>query len=289
MNTTYKYSILQYVHSQILGETLNVGVLFIFPDHGKIEFYFPRTFNRIRHLYNSFEEWQLKSHLTGLKNKVNRIDHEINTQFDFSSEGLSRLVATDILTPDATALQFSNIYTGITDEIPLEEIVKNQYSVLFENYNEVLDLREKKDEAYIIKSFKSTLFSDKENQRIEKYLKKNKVVKSDKTSLTFEIGWKNTTLNLIKPVGLDLLENYSINTKAITLFAQLNFLKEVAEEEKIRFDLFPSKPTDSKLFKAYDKALEILELIQANAEIWEEHQVRGYTETLINELETDEA
>ena len=91
----FYYSLLRYTYSQVLGEVLNVGILFIIPKEQKLLFQYPKSFKRISLLYsNEFEKGiekyckefeTIKCNRNALFNNVENLISELYLPFDASS------------------------------------------------------------------------------------------------------------------------------------------------------------------------------------------------------------
>lgn len=132
MNTKFTYCLLTYTHSQLLEERVNVGILFHF-ESGKIIFKYPKSFKRIKELYNNFEEWQLKNNLSAIQDKLNRVS--FSNYSLFIDESNKKEVKDELLLIDSTALQFSELKTGYSESESIEVIADNYYHLYFSHFN----------------------------------------------------------------------------------------------------------------------------------------------------------
>ncbi|RZK33675.1 MAG: DUF3037 domain-containing protein, partial [Hymenobacter sp.] len=64
------FNLLKYVHSPFLGEEVNVGMLFYFPEQRRLEFRFPESLRRLRLLYRNFPERQIRTYLQSIGERV---------------------------------------------------------------------------------------------------------------------------------------------------------------------------------------------------------------------------
>ncbi|HEX7414342.1 MAG TPA: hypothetical protein VF411_09905 [Bacteroidia bacterium] len=272
MNTFFTYRILTYTHSQLLAEKLNVGILFYFKNPNRFVFKYPKTFKRIREIYNGFSEWQLKTNLRAIEEKTSQY---INNNLLFIDTKTEEEITNEILRNDATVLSFSEekIINGIDGDIDL--IIDKFYKLYFSDYK-IEFKKEKHDEIYLIKRFKQQLFL--KNEQAQNLLFPDIQIKTEKTTVKFDYKWKNGLDNLVKPISFDLEEENSINIKAIQLHGQLNFISEKLKNNKV--DLLISSPISNniKLQKAYKVAISILNEIEVNKSIVEEKGLERYTQ-----------
>jgi Protein of unknown function (DUF3037) len=113
------YSILQYKHSIVAGEVLNVGVLFSFPKKNKIKFV-AGDLKRIKAIYPDFDTNLPVKINTSIKNKIIKLDSETDSLFSKkviytadTEDTLSEYIRKYILLEDSTSLQFSDPYTAV--------------------------------------------------------------------------------------------------------------------------------------------------------------------------------
>ncbi len=277
-NIAFTYSLLRYVHSQTLGEIFNVGILFSFPEQRKVVFKYPKTLSRLKGLYKNFSESQIRAYLNGFHQKALDLSVYRDDTKLFQKE-VSNTVPQDFLIDDATALQFSEPALGFLNGKDINYVVNQYYRLYFSDYAGEKENVHRHDEAYIIKIFQESL---KSKSRVAYHrFKKDVIVESNDTSLKFDLSWQNGSTNLIKTVSFDLSNNDNINDKSVLLYGKLNLLVEKAEQENLRYDLLVSKPQDKNLFRAFDKALNILESSEAPKKIITEDQYSSYVENAV--------
>jgi len=107
MNTTFTYSILQYKHSLLLGESVNVGILFYFPEKGYIEF-IPGNLHRAKLIYSNFSLTTFNSLIKGIGKKLKLVTHEGIVAPDKLKKGLNEFINQYLLNEDESGLQFTN-------------------------------------------------------------------------------------------------------------------------------------------------------------------------------------
>lgn len=129
MKNSFSYNILTYRHSVFLGEILNVGVLFIFPEKNLLEFHFPNKINRINKLYSDFNEKLVFSYLKSfeLKSKLIKLDI-YKYPFDFN-----KILTENFIIKDSSALQFGTFRTGVYYS-SIEEVKKRYIELILGNY-----------------------------------------------------------------------------------------------------------------------------------------------------------
>ncbi len=290
MTTPFTYSILQYKHSFILGEAVNVGVLFHFPADQKFEF-IAGNVHRIKAIYLNFDQ-TLYHYL--IKNIEHKISEASRSFFDSpeARQDFKKYLHTVVLPEDATVLQFTEPVSvllersGSSDGDRIGKIVDEFAKLLLPGIMTKKPEIVRHTESFLIKRF--THYILEKHRELKKKLVKNQVIKTTVDNrhieLKFDLAWTNGSTNLIKPLSFDLTEEKSIQDKSAINYGYLNLLGDYAERNNFRFDLIVSKPTDKSLWDSYDNALGLLELSAAPKRIVTETELKDYSEEAVEEL-----
>lgn len=118
---SFQYCLLKYVHSQLLGESVNIGIFFLFPD-GKFYFKYPDNFARIKPLYEDFNEGQLKENLEILRD----ITFHLNQYGNPEKKDL-----TNLFREDATVLQTGKVQNCVMYSDNINDMVNGYYNLYF--------------------------------------------------------------------------------------------------------------------------------------------------------------
>ncbi len=278
---SFVYSILQYSHSPLKEERLNVGILFYFIERDVIVFRHPaRGFHKWKNLYADFQEVQLINAIRALKEKI----HIINSDRGLFREPLGSDSFLDrILVEDSTVLRFSGIKMSDSEVEDVNAICDNYYELYFSDYG-AASKKEKRDEVYIIRTFKQKLLS--ENHDAKNYLQSDAIIEVPKTRVKFDYVWYNGSANLIKPISFDLEDESSINHKAIFHYAQLNFIAEKVNQNNGKINFLVTKPSSQKpsLTRAYANAIDILNDTKTEKEIIDETNFDQYVESVSKKI-----
>lgn len=287
MNRLFKYFILQYKHSPILNEALNIGILYFFDDIKTFKFSFPSNLERFKQLYPDFSISLLKAYLHSVAVKVDEVNNELaktsvdHILFKEESQKLEDLVHKKILLQDSTALQFlepkvGRIFSDFNKEI-------DQYtSSLVPYYDFKKEVINRQDEQYISRTFKRLV---KPNKKVFKKIQEQKEIRlRDDFILKVDFIWKNGTTNLVKPLSFDLSDSQTIQNKALNPFATLTYNKDYLIENNYRFDYIVAKPQQEKLFKYFDKAIKFIEESKAPHKIIEFEKLGLYADKAISYL-----
>ncbi|HEX8547298.1 MAG TPA: DUF3037 domain-containing protein [Cytophagaceae bacterium] len=287
MNRIFEFSILKYVHSRVLKEEVNVGILFFFKDQGPIVFRAPEKFGRLKGFYNNFSEPLLKRYLSSFTQTAKRLSARFTSDIGFNyGLKLQAVIKEDFLVDDFSALEFSEIKIGSSKAKTVNEIIETYYSLYFSHYIVQNKKVERHNEKFILKEFRESLLSF--DRTIEKYIHKDRLIESKSTYQKFDYAWKNGSLNLVKAISFDLKDPNTINDKAVQFYGSLDLLGDKAVDENYRFDLLISAPQDKGLFDAYEKALSILKESKAPKKIIEENGIKDYSRYAFQEMTKEE-
>ncbi|GGH00205.1 hypothetical protein GCM10007415_40170 [Parapedobacter pyrenivorans] len=134
---TYNHALLQYRHSQALGEVMNIGLIAYFPTHRQLAFLYPENLNRLRFAYNIIPEKTIRGYFSVFSKRV----EEFNANPGLFPKGkidesFQRFVENEFLPADSSALQFGQYCTSVlyTDDIEhIKAQLYNQYLSVFQH------------------------------------------------------------------------------------------------------------------------------------------------------------
>lgn len=278
----FQYSILRYRHSYFLAEEVNVGILFFFPPEGRLEFLYPNSLQRISQLYPDFTVHTLRKYLNAFYKQAQKLTKSGSFGSDsdlFEQSDLQSIIEEHFLKEDATALLFSDIKKGTYENAEQTlSFYEDRYLTVYEKEKE----RDRKDETYIIHKVEEGL---KEYELTDsREIKREYIIETPYLSQKFNYAWKNGTINLVTPIGLDLTLEDSIENKGLNWHGRLDKFREKAEQDNLRFDLIVSRPEDPGLFKTYDNVLKILEDNKAPKVIYELDNLHAYVDHLSSNI-----
>ena len=287
MNALFEYSLLKYVHAISLGEGLNVGILFYFPEEKRLVFRHPVQEKRIKNAFPSVDYPFLKAHLEDFGKTANSLTPS-------SEVSLEALIQTHFQIWESSPLQFAPCSTSLRShpdyniEADLYEdfyfrknLIKSELKKVEPEFNYFhLTRKSSKD---ILRYYKSLL--DKHQLKGSHLLRRPVAIRNEHSIFIPDAIWQNGTTNAVKAVSFDLNKDQLIIDTTLLLHAKLSYLKDKAEDENIRFDLLVAKPQNEKLLNDYSHALEILHEIKAPKEIIEEPRFDSYSEKTIAESE----
>lgn len=279
MNQFFTYSLLQYKHSVVFGEFLNVGILFYFHDEKKFEFVSGNT-QRLRSIYPDFDN-------VVFNNCIKSIYHRTETpigalQNQELEPSINDYIKKYILGIDAAGLIFKEPAQVVNSYSDNKRIIEEYSNLLLPGRNLNKGVSERHNEKYIISKY--TNFLHEVDPVVSQLLERDKEVKTKNIKLNFEAFWENGTKNHVKPLSFDLLKPQAIQEKAVTYAGYLSHLNDYAKEHNTRFDFLISKPQSKELKKEYENALDILSSSKTNKKIVTEEELPKYSEQTIDAL-----
>ena len=261
----FQYALLQYHHSQILGEVLNIGLIAYFPQYKRLEFIYPEKLIRLKYAYPNVPEKTIKSYFRYFLERVNILNKNPHLFYDLDMEGgLQQFLENQFLAPDASALQFGNYHNSVLYTPDIEKITDQLYNLYFSVF-QIQDSNTKKiDESILLKKYKNLLgkflTNDQSLNKTNNIYLDYSIRPDTSPSIRFDIAWKEQdNTHLVKPVSFDLQRPESIQRKAWQYFGQFEDLQDYAKQNDYLFDVILAKPKSKDLFKPYDNAIRLLE------------------------------
>jgi len=287
MNNSYTYSLLQYRHSQLLEEVLNVGIIVFYPTEQKLFFLFPDRLARLRFAYPNVPEKIIRSYCKAFESRAKEIsskpeffaNHDLINSFD-------RFLNDEFLPDDSSSLQFSAPKLGLNEQNSFQ-IINNQlynfYFTVFEHHGEIT---KRIDELFLINRYKNLIRTldkeilDKNNTKI----KLDYIIKpSNENEIKFDLAWKSDFINLVKPVSFDVKRKETLQKKAYFNFGQFSAIEEYAENNKLKFDLILARPKLRELYKSYDEAIKLLGKTK-HVTLIDSNELENFTKKTVTEI-----
>lgn len=279
MSGKFQFSILRYRHSYIVGEVVNIGILFLF-DNGELEFYYPSKLERISKLYDNISTSFIKNSLASFKIRTSKVNKGQINQLGYEIL-LKQIIDKYYFTPDAGALTFSEVKFGLCQE--RNKTIEYHYNLYLSSYER--ETEDRKSERFILDQFKN-LIKSRFDSSLERKIKIERTLSDEKKGISekFDYGWKNEQFHLVTPISFDLKDEQNISNKSMKYFALFNVLKEQAQNHNLKFDLLITKPEDKSLIKNYVKAIDFIQDSGAPIDVIEEEKFKGYVEHLGEEV-----
>lgn len=283
MESIYKYSILKYRHSLVLGEELNIGLVIFFESNNELCFIFDSKLIRPKAIYENIPERVIRNYLREINNKLNQFNKELN-QFEKLEirSSLTNFLQDNILQIDSSALQFSMEKTAYQYQVENKKI--KDYlteNFLLKNHTSSIDKEYEIGKEFYNKVKPHVKEEGKSNN--PNFYRDYKIQNETGIDYTFKYAWQNGSLNLVKPLNFDLNEPRYISRKAHQNYGLFIDLDSVETLGKHKYDLLIKRPSKKQLFKEYDHSLSLLSKIK-KVRIFEENKIPEYTRNLIRTI-----
>ena len=273
MNNYFTYSVLQYKHSLVLGEVLNVGILFYFPDESRFEFVKGDGY-RAKAIYPDFDNSLFNGYIRNITDKVKHHVDLFNLQSNKTD--LTKYIHQHILAEDAAGLVFSNPVQVKNVIGAIEKVIKQYSGLLLPGIITEKPSVIKHNESFILRTFQG-YFQDKYKQ-VEKKLQKNTVLKKKHFDIRFELSYNARINKFIKPLSFDLTEDSAIQTKAAVTYSHLIDLAEYAKANKSSFDFLIAPPQETGFKRDYENALDFIDSVKAPKRLVKQENWKDYTQ-----------
>ena len=287
MNKTFTYSILQYKHSLLLREAVNVGILFYFPSEDKYQFV-SGSHHRVKSIYLDFDVSVYYSIIRRIKN---RLKSNYNNIFEIESnkaKSFQEYLNSNVLAEDATALQFTEPIISIDTFNNIDITVKKFSELLLPGIITAYPVEDKRNEQFLLKTYLGYILA--KDKQAENKISKNRLVNYNGLTLNFDYYWKlrkgsrAKTTNLVKPISFDLKEATEIQKKSVEYFGYLELLKPYADKNDIRFDLLIAKPKDENLLNKCEEAIRRIKKAKSAKRIITESELSAYSDETVQNL-----
>lgn len=278
MKGQFFYAPLYYIHSQVLGERLGVGLLLVFPKERKVIFKYPSGLTRLTQAYDQVPDKLIKR----LFQSIGAQCEELNTKPGIFDEAyFSDPNPSQFLQPDDSALQFDPFRSGASYDTP--EAIAAHYASIYLGAYEGGEKEDRHDDHFLGRKYKDKLREKAPGLWASGRIKEDYIVKSNDIVYHFPFAWENGSLNLVRPLSFDVKREETIFRKAERYFGQFSLLKEDAEQQNWKIDVLVAPPAEKHLLKPFEQALKILER-PSIVRLHEEKDVRKYVMQTIEEV-----
>jgi hypothetical protein len=262
---TFTYCLLQYHHSQLLGEVLNIGLVVYFPHVKKLEILYPEKLLRLKFAYPDVPEKTIKAYYKYFEQRVAELNNKPDIFADYElHKSLKNFVDKELLPSDSSALQFGNYRSSVFYTPDTKHLTNQLYNLYFSVFHIHDSDVNRIDESILLKKYKKLLLEFSQQHDVIKPTNKfhydYAIAPNNTSKVTFDIAWKDRdSLHLVKPMSFDLKREDSISKKAYQYYGQFLDLEEVAENNNYLFDVILAKPKTKALFATYDNAIRLLQ------------------------------
>ena len=276
---TYSYSILRYVHDVATSEFVNVGVAVHCPEQGFFKVRCRSTAGRVSQVFPSLNIKGFRFLMRTVSTKFNALTKALSNRLEFSEQSDNLELLLKSVTPtDDSALVWSVISSGLT--IDPQKTVDDLYLRYVTKY-ESKHAEHRRSDDDVWRHFKKEL----ESRKIEDFFTE-KTIEGHVDEVKFKSAWKNGAWHCVEPLSFDLSIAESLKEKARNFLGHITSVSDSNEVFKIY--LLVAKPSDHKLEDAFNLAIQILEKLPGDKEIYTEEQTNILLDKLKSKIDAHE-
>lgn len=247
----YNYVVLQYLHDPSTFEFVNVGVFLYCPATPSQEAVVigraRSTVGRIRDFF-PVDAKAFRMTMARVNKRVDQICGQYSEGGLFSEKSTSAKIAASIVPPDSSALQWSKMAAGVTQNpmATFEQI----YDRMVAKYDHKSASRRSDEEVW-------RPVRDELKRRNIAIDLEPKTISSGDDKINFQHAWKNGKWHVYEPLSLDLADKDGIYRKVHRWLGQLTSVAPDAHEDFIPYFIVGA-PENPELELAYERAIHIL-------------------------------
>lgn len=279
VKTPYSYVLLRYIHDLSTGEFVNVGVVAYSPKQRTLTYRFKSSVSRVTSFFPGVKAQNFRRQLRLLEKGFSVLQQR-GLELELVSIEDARHAAKQVLVEDDSSLQWSELRTGVT-----ENIYKTT-DVLFERlvnkYDESKSGLHRRSDQEIWSNFSREL----PNKSVLQELQEKRIATTD-DEVVFERAWKNGKWHCLEALSFDLSSSEGIREKAHKWLGQMTSIQDALDNHKVYFLL--AEPGNRELHDAYEKAKNILSKIPVESEIVEENEFVRFGQKLVLDIEAHNA
>lgn len=275
----YSYVLLRYVHDLSTGEFVNVGVVAYEQKSRAIAYRFKHSVSRVTSFFPGVKARNFRQQLRMLERAFSEADQR-NLSLQFADVEDARRIALQVFVEDDSALQWSDLRTGISADF--QRSVDSLFERLVNRYDEHKIGGSRRSDQDIWSSFSKSLPKSNVLHHLHE-----RAVSSKDDEVVFEHAWKNGKWHCLEPMSLDLASAHRIKEKVHKCFGQLASLQAELMDHKIYFLM--ASPHNDALHGEYLKAKSILAKLPVESEIVEESEFPTFGRRLALDIERHEA
>jgi Protein of unknown function (DUF3037) len=271
MKHQYTFTVLRYFHDVVGGEFVNVGLLFYCPSGQYVALKYDRRYSRVSHFFGDSAGSELPAMIHRMAVRLQ------DTALSLFPERDAGRVASSILTPDSSSLQFSEIRGGVC--VDPKETARQLFERYVTRYIAAAPERTTRSDQEVLLSFRHAL---KLRQIVGGI--GERVIHASLYEHRFPIAWKNAAWHTGEPVSMDLVAPDAIVDKANKWLGRATNLAEANEKFTLHFLIGPPSSQDRSVRIAYEHALKIIGKVPLDHEIHTEKDAPRFAERVAADL-----
>lgn len=272
MKTTYRYSVLHYMHDAATREFVNVGVVLYAPKARFLAARCTTHYARPSALFGHIDGTAFRRLARFVEREVNKLGDRIKDELPLLSNRIES-VLDKVLPPDDSAMQFSPGGAGVSAD--LDRTLAELFERFVERY-EIQD-REKRTEEDVWRIFRVPLAA----RQVVHYLHPKKVIAKN-YEYEFQHSWKNAQWHALEPISFDLTDKQHVLDKASRWLGRMTSLDDA--HDKVKLHVLLGEPREEDLENAFVKAQNLLHRMPGDHEFYRENDAEALADKVAQEL-----
>lgn len=260
---TYTYVVLRYVHDVVSSEFVNVGVVLLSPNEGKLKFKTRKTVGRIKHVFPDLDRSAFVVAMRSVEKGLRSLRKHASSAGMFASNENVSSYALQALPRDDSSLQWSEIGSGLSSN------TNATLERLFERHVGKYDTKpvKRRSDDDVWRPVRDSL-----KQRGVQLLLQPKTVVGNSDSIEFGKAWKNGSWHAYEALSMDLADADGIKDKARRWRGHLDAVAD-GNVESVQLKCVLGRPKSPTLLPAFENAKNILAGSAFDLQVFDEEEV----------------
>jgi hypothetical protein len=265
---SFQAVVVRYVHDQLTGESINLGIVLVGSDTGTLWFKSISSYRRVTNLFPEADSTHLRYLLKHMKEYCEKRSSEANLNLLTDGESLKTVLdgaTLNLFREQGGTIQFSDTIRGLTRDS--KQTCASLFARYVSKYESTLSESSSRKDSDIWNSLETKL-----KQR-NVFLSAGKL-ESSHFSVDFEASWQNGKSNLLKTISFDLSSSNQIREKAASWAGKIQAVEPVKQNADVHLVIgIPKEEKDGDISLAYDDGMAILtKLLPTNTKLYTEEQ-----------------
>jgi Protein of unknown function (DUF3037) len=276
----YSFCVLRYAHDPTAGECLNIGVLIVSEMAAFLDIRLDFHYERLSSAFSGFEGERFKQVLRHMQSAVEQerdamFEPKIYSSVADRSPLTADRIAARVWSDAGLSFRASEAMAGLAEDLP------STLTKLFDRF--VTSQYERQQGDHVSDDQVWSAVRPKLDPAVTRVLRPKTFETSD-FSLEFPHAFENERWHLIQPVSMDYAHTARIQEKAARWLGNTAALEDDPQARESKLYLIVHPPTLEQQKSAYHKAVNLLNKISIEHEIYEDDDVGSLSKELVSHL-----
>ena len=272
---TLHYQIVRYIHDQVTGEFVNIGVIVYQPEVQFLQAKFINRFSRITQFFNNVNGNHLLSTLRLFNQKLNLESERLSELFSDHRSLVE--ITSSILPKDDSALVCSELMYGI--DLKPDSFLEDNFERMVNKYIDDPNTAQRDDAWVWRKVYKEHFDRAGLTEKLTSH-----TISTGTDNIEFDKAWKNGVWNIYQTLSLDLKRTDAVKNKVYRWSGILNEIEKTQEGFHLYF-LTSAKNRHKSLSKFIHKTLIDDRYNSLKVTLVDEKDASEFAEKVKNEIE----